>query len=228
MFDLTFNAPDRVFVRGRRLDAALGGTLHIGGTTAQVVPAGAFELIRGRLDILQQRFVLSDGRADLQGSFVPTLDLRADTESRNGTAISIIVQGPATAPLISFSSSPELPQDEVLAQLLFGRDLASITPLQAVQLAAAVGTLAGRGGGGLIAGIRTELGVDDFDVVTGDDGSAALRIGKHIADNVYTDVTIGTETEVNINLDLTRDITVTGTVSGAGETSLGIYYERDY
>ncbi len=226
--DLTLNAPGRVFVRGRGLDAELGGRLHIGGTTAQVVPSGAFELIRGRLDILQQRFVLSEGRADLQGSFVPTLDLRADTGSRNGTAISIIVQGPATAPEITFTSSPELPQDEVLAQLLFGRDLASITPLQAVQLAAAVGTLAGRGGGGLIAGIRTELGVDDFDVVTGDDGSAALRIGKYVADNVYTDVTIGAETEVNINLDLTRDVTVTGTVSSAGETSLGIYFERDY
>lgn len=227
--DLTIRAPARVFIRGRGLDAELGGSLRIGGTTAQIVPAGGLSLIRGRLDILQQRFTLTEGRADVQGDFIPWLRLVAETRARTGTDISIIVEGPATEPEVSFRSSPELPQDEVLAQLLFGRDLSQVTPLQAVQLAAAVGTLAGRGGGGIIAGLRTELGLDDFDVVTDDGGDAALRVGKYLGENVYTDVTIGQdETAVNLNLDLTRDITVTGGVTSAGETTLGIFFERDY
>ena len=132
-------------------------------------------------------------------------------------------------PLVTFQSSPELPQDEVLAQLIFGRDLSAITPLQAIQLAAAVGTLAGRGGGGLIDGLREGFGVDDLDILADEEGNAALRIGKYLGENVYTDVTIGSEsTEINLNLDLTDDIRATGSVSSQGDTSLGIYFERDY
>ncbi|MEP4638899.1 MAG: translocation/assembly module TamB domain-containing protein [Yoonia sp.] len=228
--DITVNAPSRIFIRGRGLDAELGGSLSLGGTTANIVPVGQFSLIRGRLDILQQRFELAEGVASLQGDFSPYIRLVAETEARTGTQIRIIVEGPADAPEVSFESTPQLPQDEVLAQLIFGRNLSEISPLQAVQLAAAVGTLAGRGGGGLIDGFRQELGLDDFDVTTDEDGNAAVRAGAYLSENVYTDVTINSEgeTEINLNLDITDEITAKGTVDADGETSIGIFFERDY
>jgi translocation and assembly module TamB len=228
--DITVNAPSRIFIRGRGLDAELGGSLSLGGTTANVIPVGQFSLIRGRLDILQQRFELAEGDASLQGDFAPYIRLVAETEARTGTQIRIVVEGPAEAPEVSFESTPQLPQDEVLAQLIFGRNLSEISPLQAVQLAAAVGTLAGRGGGGLIDGFRQELGLDDFDVTTDDDGNAAVRAGAYLSENVYTDVTINSEgeTEINLNLDITSEITAKGTVDADGETSIGIFFERDY
>ena len=227
--DITISAPQQVFIRGRGLDAELGGSLTLGGTTAQIVPVGEFELLRGRLSILQQRFELTEGSASLQGDFIPYIRLAATTTARTGTEVSIIVEGPLVEPVVTFRSSPELPQDEVLAQLIFGRDLSAITPLQAIQLAAAVGTLAGRGGGGLIEGLREGFGVDDLDILADEEGNAALRIGKYLGENVYTDVTIGSEsTEINLNLDITDDIRATGSVGSDGETSLGIYFERDY
>jgi autotransporter translocation and assembly factor TamB len=227
--DLMLRAPDRVFVRGRGLDAELGGELHIVGTTAEVIPSGELRLLRGRLDILQQRFALTEGSATLQGDFQPFLRLVAQTRARSGTEVSIVVEGPADDPTVRFTSTPELPQDEVLARLLFGRDLSTITPLQAVQLAAAVGTLAGRGGGGVIAGLREGLGLDDFDISTDAEGNTALAIGKYLGENLYTDVTVTqAETAINLNFDLTPDIRATGTVTTTGETTLGIYFERDY
>ena len=228
--DITINAPSRIFIRGRGLDAELGGSLRIGGTTNNIQPIGLFELTRGRIDILQQRFELTEGSASLQGDFEPFIRLVATTEARTGTVISIIVEGPATEPVVSFVSVPSLPQDEVLAQLIFGRDLQNISPLQAVQLAAAVGTLAGRGGGGLIDNFRKNIGLDDFDVTTDDDGNAALRAGKYLSENIYTDVTVSSDgsTEVNLNLDITDEITAKGTVDADGETSIGIFFERDY
>ncbi len=227
---ITINAPNRIFIRGRGLDAELGGTLNIGGTSNAVVPIGQFDLVRGRLDILQQRFDLTEGSATLQGDFIPYLRLVAETETQTGTTVRIIVEGPANAPDVTFESSPELPQDEVLSQLIFGRNISEISPLQAVQLAAAVGTLAGRGGGGIIDNFRANIGLDDFDVTTDADGNAAVRAGKYLSENVYTDVTINSEgdTEINLNLDITSEITAKGTVDADGETSIGVFFERDY
>ena len=227
--DIVINAPSRIFIRGRGLDAELGGRLTIGGTSANVIPVGRFSLIRGRIDILQQRFELTEGVASLQGDFDPFIRLVATTETESGTVINIIVEGPAGEPEVRFESVPELPQDEVLAQLIFGRDLSSISPLQAVQLASAISTLAGRGGGAL-DNLRESIGVDDFDVTTDDEGNAAVRAGKYLSDNVYTDVTVTSDggTEINLNLDITDEITAKGSVDQEGETGIGIFFERDY
>ena len=227
--DIVINAPSRIFIRGRGLDAELGGSLTIGGTSSNVIPVGRFSLIRGRIDILQQRFDLTEGTATLEGDFSPYLRLVATTETDNGTVISIIVEGPANEPEVSFTSIPDLPQDEVLSQLIFGRDLSSISPLQAVQLASAISTLAGRGGGALER-LRENIGLDDFDVTTDDEGETAVRAGKYLSDNVYTDVTVTSEggTEINLNLDVTDEVTAKGSVDQDGETSVGIFFERDY
>ena len=228
--DITINAPSRIFIRGRGLDAELGGSLRIGGTTKNVIPSGLFELARGRIDILQQRFDLTEGSASLQGDFVPVIRLVATTRTTTGTTVRIIVEGPATEPEVRFESTPELPQDEVLSQLIFGRDIASISPLQAVQLAAAVGTLAGRGGGGLVDTFRKDIGLDDFDITSDEDGNAAVRAGKYLTENVYTDVTVSSDgsTDININLDITDEFTAKGSVGADGETSIGVFFERDY
>ena len=228
--DLTISAPSQIFVRGRGLDAELGGQLTLSGNSNNVIAAGRFELVRGRLDILQQRFDLTEGYVQLQGDFTPYIRLQATTTADTGTLVSVIVEGPATSPRARFESSPQLPEDEVLSQLLFGRDLASISPLQAVQLAAAISTLAGRGDGGLIGQIREGLDLDNLDFTTDEAGNAAVRAGKYISDNVYTDITIGSDgtSKINLNLDITDDVSGRGSFGADGETSVGIFFERDY
>ncbi|WP_322895275.1 MULTISPECIES: translocation/assembly module TamB domain-containing protein [unclassified Yoonia] len=228
--NIVIDAPSRIFIRGRGLDAELGGQLTIGGTSDNVIPVGRFELLRGRIDILSQRFDLTEGSASLQGDFEPYIRLVASTESAGGTQINIIVEGPASEPEVTFQSVPDLPQDEVLSQLIFGRDLQSISPLQAVQLASAISTLAGRGGGGVMDQLRENLGLDDFDVTTDEDGNAAVRAGRYLSENVYTDVTVSSSgnTEINLNLDVTDEIVARGGVDQDGGTSVGVFFERDY
>ena len=227
--DLTLSAPNRVFVRGRGLDAELGGNLRLTGPTNDIIPQGGFELVRGRLDVLNQRFVLDEGRIQLSGSFTPVLRFVASTES-NGITVQVILDGPASSPDISFTSTPELPEDEVLAQLLFGRNLSNLSALQALELANAVATLAGGGAGGLLSNLRDGFGLDDLDVTQTEDGSAAVRAGAYISENVYTDVVVesGGRTEINLNLDVTSDITARGSVDNNGNSSIGVFFERDY
>jgi len=227
--DVRVIALNQIFVRGRGLDAELGGQVRLLGTTADVQPQGRFELIRGRLDILGQRFELDEGLIELQGSLEPTIRFSASTET-DGDTSTIVISGPAYEPAISFESSSGLPEEEVLARLLFGRGLDNISPLQAAQLASAVATLAGRGGEGIIGRLRQNFGLDDFDVTTDADGNAAVRAGKYLSENVYTNVTVGAEgnSSISLNLDVTRNIVIRGKVDAAGDSGVGVFFEKDY
>lgn len=226
--DLTVSAPNRLFIRGRGLDAELGGTLTLAGTTDAIVPSGAFELVRGRLDILGKRLNLSEATLQLEGDFNPILRILASTES-DGITASVSIEGPADEPVVSFVSAPELPEEEVLARLLFDRGLTSLSALQAVQLASAVATLAGKGGEGMVSKLRKGIGLDDLDIVTDGDGGTSVRAGKYISRNVYTQVEVNErgESEISLNLDVTSNITVRGT-AGAEDTSIGVFLEKDY
>ena len=57
--DPTVTAQNRIFVRGRGINAELGGDLRLQGTTQDPIAIGAFELRRGRFDILGKRLDLS-------------------------------------------------------------------------------------------------------------------------------------------------------------------------
>jgi translocation and assembly module TamB len=227
--DLTINAPNRVFIRGRGLDAELGGTLRLGGTTAAVIPSGGIDLIRGRLDILGRRLDLTEASVRLEGSLDPQLRVVA-TNSSDGVTSSVILDGRISEPVITFASSPPLPEEEVLAHLLFGRQLNSLPPLQAAQLANAVATLAGRGGDGIIGKLRRNFGLDDFDLISDAKGGTSLRLGRYVSKDIYTEVIVGTEgkSQLNLNLDISPGVTVRGSADSDGDTGIGIFVEKDY
>ena len=227
--DLTIAAPNQIFLRGRGIDAELGGEIRLTGTSAAVIPSGAFQLVRGRIDILGKRLTLSRADLELEGSFTPLISISASSEN-DGIISYVNVDGPADDPVVSFASTPELPQEEVLSQLLFGRGLQNLSPLQALQLANAVATLAGRGGEGLVNKLRQGFGLDDLDITTAEDGSTALRAGKYLSENVYTEVEIGQggTSRISLNLDLREGVTLKGRVGEDGETGVGIFIERDY
>lgn len=227
--DLTISAPERIFVRGRGLDVEMGGSLRLTGSTANIVPSGRFSLIRGRLDLLGKRFTIDEGSIELQGALTPYIRFAAQSEN-DGVTATIVIEGEVHAPEIRFLSSPELPEEEVIARLLFGRGIGSLSPLQAAQLAGAVAELAGTGGEGIVSRLRSSFGLDDFDVTAGADGSAVVRAGKYLSEKVYTDVNLGSEgkTEINLNLDVRPGVVVRGTLGSDGTTGIGVYYERDY
>ncbi|MCC1492875.1 translocation/assembly module TamB domain-containing protein [Cognatishimia sp. F0-27] len=227
--DVLVNAPNRIFVRGRGLDAELGGQLRLTGSTNDLVPVGQFNLIRGRIDLLGRRVVLTEGGVSLRGSFDPYITFTAATDV-DETEISIRLEGFASEPDLIVTSSPELPEDEVISLFLFGRSIQEISALQAVQLAAAVNTLSGRGGLGITGQLREGLGVDDLDIGTDADGNIQARAGAYISENIYTDLTVNSkgESQINLNLDLTEDVTVRGRLGSDGDSGIGIFFERDY
>ncbi len=227
--DVTLSAPNQVFVRGRGLDAELGGTLILRGTTAKIAPSGAFNLLRGRLDILGRRLVLSEAQVQLQGALVPYVHILAGIES-GGITSSVLIDGEATNPTVTFTSSPDLPQEQVLAHLLFDRGLDKISAFQAAQLAAAVASLAGRGGDGVMGALRRKTLLDNLDVQADGTGATSVTAGKYLGDKAYSEVTMGQsgKSAISLNYDLGRHITAKTHVDSEGTTGLGIFLTRDY
>ncbi|MFB2553555.1 translocation/assembly module TamB domain-containing protein [Ensifer soli] len=229
-FNLVVDAPSRIFVRGRGIDAELGGRLTITGTAASPSISGGFTMRRGRLEILAKRLDFTDRSSiTFGGGMVPTLNLDATTTA-GSTTITVNVAGPANNPAVTFTSSPALPQDEILAQLIFNRSLSNLSALQIAQLASAVSQLAGGQSTSLLDGLRNKLGVDDLDITTDESGGAQVRAGKYLNDRTYIELQSGTEAgggKAVINLDVGRGVKLRGE-AGADGSAAGIFYEKEY
>ncbi|KQT45871.1 hypothetical protein ASG47_13070 [Devosia sp. Leaf420] len=230
LLDVNVNAPNQIFIRGRGLDAEVGGSVRLAGPLNNIQPVGAFSLERGRLSVLGQRLDFETGTVTLVGDLDPQLYFVARTEGDNITVF-VTISGRASAPDVSFSSNPSLPQDEVLSRLIFKRSMGELSPIQLAQLAGAAAELVGGGGGGgLVDGLRGAAGLADLDVVTDAQGNVGVQAGTYLQDNVYLGVTAGAngQSKVSINLDVTDDLVVRGAAGQDGNSSVGVYYEQDY
>lgn len=228
--DLEIDAPSHIFVRGRGIDAELGGLVTIRGTAAAPIVTGGFTMRRGRMTILNRRLDFSDkSRITFAGDLTPALDMEA-TSASGSTTLTVDVAGLATDPAITFSSSPQLPQDEVLAQLIFGQSMSKLSPVQIAQLADAVSQLAGNRSTSLFEGLRNQLGVDDFDVSTDSKGQTSVSVGRYLNDRTYFELQQGGSAGAKavINLDVGRGVKLRGGAGGNGEGEAGIVYEREY
>ncbi len=229
--DLQLDAPSQIFVRGRGIDAELGGSVTVRGTASAPVVSGGFTMRRGRMTILNRRLDFTDkSRITFAGDLTPALQMEASSTS-GSTTLTVDVAGLATDPAITFSSSPALPQDEVLAQLIFGQSMSKLSPVQIAQLADAVAQLAGGRSGSLFNGLRNQLGVDDFDISTDAQGRTNVSVGRYLNERTYFELqqTSGKGgAKAVINLDVGRGVKLRAGAGGDGAGEAGIVYEKEY
>jgi translocation and assembly module TamB len=241
--DLTIEAPEQIFVRGRGLNAEMGGTVHLRGSVANLVPSGGFNLRQGDFSIAGQTLTFATGKVSFDGGSMtdPSLDFTSNTTTGAITA-TLTIAGTASKPKITLSSSPPLPQDEVLAYLLYGQREASLGPLQIAQIAATLASLAGAGPGlsNPLESLRTAVGLDRLTIGSG----SSLEAGRYIARNVYVGAkqsVTGTGTQGVVQIDLAKGLklqatagssinqqSATGTGGSTDAASVGITYEFKY
>ncbi|TCZ55102.1 translocation/assembly module TamB domain-containing protein [Roseicella aquatilis] len=247
---VTISAPQQIFIRGRGIDVELGGEIRVGGTAAAPEPVGTLNLRRGTLALPGRQLSFTKGTIAFQrGSMLPELDLTAQAVASN-TTITINVAGSPADPKITFSSSPELPQDELLARLLFGRSTSNLSPLEIAQIAGAVAQLSGVGGGAAnpLDRVRGLLGLDRLGVssgaqaggtgatgqssTTGGQLGPTVEAGRYVAPGVYLGVRQGTQggqTGVGVQVELTPRLKLEGqTATGPAGDRIGMSYEFEY
>jgi len=230
LLDLTISAPNRIFVRGRGIDAELGGDLRLTGTLQDPVAIGAFDLRRGQLTVIGTRLNFTRGRLTFTGELTPELDFLAETRAGDVTA-RIGVTGPAREPQFVFTSDPDLPQDEVLSRILFAKASGGLSATQALQLAQVAAQFSGSGGDGVFESLRRSLGVEGLDISLGAEGGPTIGISRAISDRISVGVKAGASTGqsgVSVDIDVTRRIRVQGEVGAAGNTAIGVGAEWEY
>jgi translocation and assembly module TamB len=231
--DITVESPNQFYVRGQGIDAEMQGQLKIVGTTSTPDIQGDFKMRRGQISKFGQRLDFEHGTISFDGGVMdPRLDFLASTRAGDVTA-SIQIGGYASKPELTLSSSPELPQDEVLSRLLFGQATGQLSPTQAIQLAQAAAEMAGVGGGGtgLLGGIQKSLGLDQLDFNTDASGGSAIGLGRYLTKGVRVGVEQGIDagsTRATVTIDITDNIKGKAEAGGDSGGGVGVTMEWDY
>jgi translocation and assembly module TamB len=233
--DIKADARNRLMVTGLGLDSEWRATLQIGGAVNNPAITGRADLVRGGYEFAGRRFDLERGSLRFLGEAPPdpVLDIaaRASIQGLNAT---IQVSGTGQHPEIRFSSIPALPEDELLSRLLFGTSITNLSAPEALQLAAAVASLRGSGGGlNPINAVRRVAGLDRLrilpaDITTGQGTSVAA--GKYLGRRTYVELVTDGQgySATNIEFQITRWLSLLSSVSTIGRQSVNVRVSKDY
>jgi translocation and assembly module TamB len=214
-------------------------------------------MIRGTFALAGTSLNFTSGKVSfngegLKGRIDPTLDFIAQSSVvYNGpTTVTLHVTGFADSPKIALSSSPSLPQDDLLGLLLFGKPASQLTALQLAETGAALASLSGIGIGGGGGGgskwnpltwFKKWFGLNTLSVGSasaqgggasgggGASSGASITAGKYVSKRVYvaaTQTTNGTS-QVQVNVDLSEYLKLQTRLGNGTATAQGTTPEND-
>jgi autotransporter translocation and assembly factor TamB len=234
--DIRVEMPRRVFVRGRGIDSEWKGNVKVDGTASAPIVAGYLSLVRGQMTVVGKTFHMESGSFFLpeQGNNEPEMSLVAVHTARSLT-VRAQVEGPVSRPTITLSSSPSLPQEEIVSQVLFNKSSSKLSVYEAAQLGIALSELTGKGGaGGVLDFVRKTLGVDSLQVESTETAKGSTPVvgaGKYLTDDVYVGVKQGATPEsgsVGVEVEVTPHISVESEVKRSGQSDVGVKFKYDY
>ena len=212
---------ENLLLRGTTADPRVGGSVS-------VVPRQGFYSFAGT------RFEITRGDINFDQSIPidPRIDLVAQSDV-TGLSVEVGVQGNASQPQITFSSTPALPEEELLARLLFGGSITDLSATDALQLGAALASLRGGGGVGPINRLRNAVGLDRLRIIPADpalDRGTSVALGKNFGRRFYVEiVTDGAGYNASeLEFRVTSWLNLLATVSTIGRHQAAAEYRRDY
>ncbi|ABK44982.1 protein of unknown function DUF490 [Magnetococcus marinus MC-1] len=223
--------PGRVFVRGFGLESEWAGDLTVKGTTAEPLVVGKLGITKGQLDLLGRRYAIDKGDVVFVGASPPSPQLTVKATTNTGSMEAVVgLEGPAVKPEIVLSSNPERPRDEILSNILFGRDSDHLTAAEAVKLAAALNTLRG-GGPGIMDRVQQSIGFDRLELSGDSPQTGAVSVGKYLTDKIYLEIQKGLapgSRKVRIEMDVGRGVQVETNIDETNMPALGLEWSKDY
>lgn len=234
LLNVTAKADRRLFVSGMGLEAEWRGDLVIKGGATTPELFGRVQVVRGDYEFAGKRFTLTRGDIRFLGGYPPDpiIDVVAEN-SQSALTAQLAITGTALKPNIKFSSVPALPEDEVLSRVLFGDSVTNLSAPEALQLAAALNGLRGGGGFNPVNSLRKGLGIDRLRILSADPTTGrktSVAAGQYIGRNVYVELATDAQgyTATNLELTLTRSLSILSQVATLGGNSVSLKWKKDY
>jgi len=191
--DIRIISDGRINVRGRGLNAAMNLDATVTGPFDAPVATGQMSIERGRFDFLSKRFEFRESSVTLlENTRQSRLNLEAVRETSELTAV-VAITGTLERPEIKLTSEPNLPEDEVLSRILFGRSPTQLSAIETARLAAAISQMSGGSGFDLFGSLENAIGLDTLEVGQNTTGQTQLTTGKYLSDDVYLEVRTAAE-----------------------------------
>jgi translocation and assembly module TamB len=122
-----------------------------------------------------------------------------------------------------------------LSRLLFGTNPENLSAMEAIQLASALNSLRGSGGGGLnpLGKLRSATGFDRLRVLGADDTTGrgtSLAAGKYLTDDIYVEIVTDARgfTATQLEIALTRALSILTSTGSFGGSSGSLRYSKNY
>lgn len=232
--DIRLRAKDEIYVSGMGLESEWQADIKLQGTTEAPRVTGDIELVRGTLNFAGRSFDLEEGRINFPtgDAYDPAIRLLA-SDTIETVTVNVNVSGRAQNPQITFSSVPGLPQDEIVSRILFGDSITELSPIQAVQLAASLNALRGSGGLSPLGALQSAAGIDRLRILGADDTEGrgtAIAAGQYISKDIYLEIITDGKgyTATQLEISLTRALSILSQAGGSGQTNVSIRYRKDY
>ncbi|MFZ3483127.1 translocation/assembly module TamB domain-containing protein [Sphingomonas sp. 3-13AW] len=222
-------------VTGLGLRSEWSADLDIRGEPTNPSIRGRADLVQGDVEFAGREFELKRGVIQFDGSVPanPALDISADGDAE-GLNATIRVTGTAEKPEIDFTSTPALPQDELLSRLLFGTSITNLSAPEALQLASAVAALQdGDSGLDPINAVRRATGLDRLRILPADPQTGqgtSVAAGKYLTRRLYAEIVTDGQgySATNVEFRVTRWLSLLASVSTIGRQSANLRASRDY
>jgi translocation and assembly module TamB len=227
--NVAIRAEDRVFTRGRGVDAEWALDLRLQGTASNPRIFGEARAVRGTIALSGQPFDIDEARIVFPGDPLDArINLTATRDTADLTAY-LRLTGTARDPEISFTSDPPLPEDEILPQVLFGRSVEDLSPLEAAQLAASLAALSGRASLNLVDAARAAAGLDRFNVRQDAAGGFLVAGGVYLTRDVYVEVgrTGSGQAQTSLEWTLRPRLVLITSFLGNGDQRVSLRWRRE-
>jgi len=239
--DIQVDLPRNIWIQGTGTSIELSGNMHMTKVPDQpLILIGSLETVRGFASYYGKKFLLERGRVMFTGSpeINPRLDIIVAKEIAD-YAVSIHVMGTAQQPQITFSSTPQLPQSDILSLLVLGKTTDRLTKSEHTSLANETQHLAG----GLLSSeiekvLAPALGLETIEITAGQQlGTGSVRVGRYVAQDVFLSLerdfgsaANGKEggTTVGLEYSLSRRLKLRGSSSDRGETAVDVLWRLEY
>jgi len=234
--DLRLDLPRNVWIHAPGTAIELSGDIHVTKARHQpFVLSGSASTVRGFASLYGKKFVLEEGHIIFTGSpeINPQLDVKV-THQVSNYQVMAVVAGRALTPKITLSSTPELPQADIVSLLVIGKTTERLTSTERNSLSSQVGQFAGDFVAGQLEGIVGEsLGLDTVGVTAGEGlGLGSVSVGRYVTQDIFLTYErefsgdggnkVGVEYSINPNLKLK------GSSSDTGESAVDFLWRKDY